>query len=353
LAAQKHFRKWDYYNHKELIMNSVPLDLYRNKVLLSVSIPTYNRANVLEIALNRLLPQFEKHEDHIELVISDNASSDNTQEVIEKYCGLYPALRVKRNLQPYNTGFFGNFKKCRELASGKYFWLLSDNDHINPGVIDFLMDQLSLGNDVGAYYFNNNGPANKYSIERSDVDIFFLSEKAFMITLITSVVMLNDKNLDSLVMVKYPENSFLGFLFLCNALIINKKISIVSGKTYEVDQCKVSWDIFKVWTKDIIECIAYMNDNELLNIKTTKIFINGFLKHNTSIHVYLYLMNKNYNGFKYYEPEELKTLLDQYYSDYSIYKDKILPLFSRTRQSLYFEFICKRIWLKFLRLFKK
>ena len=44
--------------------------------------------------------------------------------------------------QVKNTGYYGNFKKCRELSTGDYFWLLSDNDYVANGLIDYLLDIL-------------------------------------------------------------------------------------------------------------------------------------------------------------------------------------------------------------------
>ena len=56
-----------------------------NRPLLSITIPTWNRAPILEIALSQLLPQLIEFKDSIELIISDNCSTDNTSEVINKF----------------------------------------------------------------------------------------------------------------------------------------------------------------------------------------------------------------------------------------------------------------------------
>jgi abequosyltransferase len=52
--------------------------------ILTIAIPTYNRDFILSKALDNLLPQLSIYEDDIELIISDNASTDNTQEVIKE-----------------------------------------------------------------------------------------------------------------------------------------------------------------------------------------------------------------------------------------------------------------------------
>ena len=53
-----------------------------NKSLFSVIIPTYNRANDLKRCLTSLVSQTYKN---FEVIVCDNASTDNTREVIEQY----------------------------------------------------------------------------------------------------------------------------------------------------------------------------------------------------------------------------------------------------------------------------
>ena len=60
--------------------------------LLTIAIPTYNRANILHIALGILLPQINNYSSEIELIISDNASNDNTQKVIKDLLSQYPTI---------------------------------------------------------------------------------------------------------------------------------------------------------------------------------------------------------------------------------------------------------------------
>jgi len=53
-----------------------------DKPLVSIIIPTYNRANYLEKAIESVLKQTYEN---IEIIVSDNASTDNTMEVMQKY----------------------------------------------------------------------------------------------------------------------------------------------------------------------------------------------------------------------------------------------------------------------------
>ena len=55
------------------------------KKLLSIAIPTYNRAHYLDLCLSQICKQLPGNEQDIELIVSDNASPDNTEEVVKKY----------------------------------------------------------------------------------------------------------------------------------------------------------------------------------------------------------------------------------------------------------------------------
>lgn len=53
--------------------------------LLTIAIPTYERDVWLDNLLDELIPQLKEIESEVELVISNNSSSDRTAEVIEKH----------------------------------------------------------------------------------------------------------------------------------------------------------------------------------------------------------------------------------------------------------------------------
>ncbi|MCK9613953.1 MAG: glycosyltransferase [Candidatus Omnitrophica bacterium] len=93
-------------------------------LLLSICIPTYNRADFLKRTLYYLLEQIDF--EITEIIISDNASSDNTEEVIKEYTEHYPCIKYNRNEK--NIGLDDNAIKCIKLASGEYVWFCSDDD---------------------------------------------------------------------------------------------------------------------------------------------------------------------------------------------------------------------------------
>jgi glycosyltransferase involved in cell wall biosynthesis len=89
----------------------------------SIGIPVYNGENFIQKALDSLLNQtFED----FELIISDNASTDQTEAICQTYVAQDKRVRYLRN--PENIGASGNYTRVFEAASGEYFkWAAHDD----------------------------------------------------------------------------------------------------------------------------------------------------------------------------------------------------------------------------------
>jgi glycosyltransferase involved in cell wall biosynthesis len=90
-------------------------------VKVSVCVPTYNRADLLDVALGSLLAQ--TYED-FELVVLDNDSTDRTADVVA--ARLDPRLRYCRN--PTNVGSIPNWNRCLEEGRGEFVAICHDDD---------------------------------------------------------------------------------------------------------------------------------------------------------------------------------------------------------------------------------
>ena len=100
-------------------------------VFISVIIPTYNRADILESTLNKILNQDLSQ---IEIIISDNCSTDHTSEVVKSH----RSSIIKYYKNDKNQGYTFNYLNCIDLATGKYLLISSDED------IPFVKDILNL-----------------------------------------------------------------------------------------------------------------------------------------------------------------------------------------------------------------
>lgn len=116
------------------------------KPTVSIVIPTHNRAELLKRAINSVLRQtFED----FELIVVDDASSDNTPEVVESINdGRIRYVRLKKNSGgpvARNTGI----KKAR----GEFIALLDDDDEWLPNRLELQIEKFEgLEKDVGVVY---------------------------------------------------------------------------------------------------------------------------------------------------------------------------------------------------------
>jgi abequosyltransferase len=109
-------------------------DNTKNKnIKLSVAIPTYNGAHYIREALDSIISQLDDIDEEIEIVISDNASTDQMPEITREYQNKYPFIKYFRNDE--NIGADRNFDLAVRRSTGEYVWLFSDNDKMTPEAI--------------------------------------------------------------------------------------------------------------------------------------------------------------------------------------------------------------------------
>jgi glycosyltransferase involved in cell wall biosynthesis len=102
----------------------------RSSPLVTVFIPTFERPEQLVRAVESVLDQ---DYGRVEIVISDNASGDETQSLGEKYSADRPSITYRRH--PRNIGPTANFESLRPLGDGDYFMFLGDDDWLDAGYV--------------------------------------------------------------------------------------------------------------------------------------------------------------------------------------------------------------------------
>lgn len=133
--------------------------------MLTISIPTYNRAKYLDLCLQRISEEIdslnEVQRKLIEVHVSDNGSTDDTPIVVsryqERFGKKFEAVRTSDNM-----GMDFNFARCYELAKTPYVWLVGDDDIILPGGFKKVLDVL-IGNEIDLLYVNNYWFQNDYT----------------------------------------------------------------------------------------------------------------------------------------------------------------------------------------------
>jgi abequosyltransferase len=106
---------------------------------LSLCITTYNRAGPLRECLDSIVRAGDGHD--IELVVSDNASTDDTPRVLEEFARRVPWMRWYR--LPQNIGGDRNFYRVTEAAAREYVWVVGDDDRLAPTAIASVLAALA------------------------------------------------------------------------------------------------------------------------------------------------------------------------------------------------------------------
>jgi abequosyltransferase len=131
--------------------------------LLTIAIPTFNRADLLDLCLSQICKQLSPGQTKVELIVSDNNSTDNTKEIVDKYLLRGFGIRYIKNQE--NTGPDRNIFRCFDLASGKYVLVFGSDDVLLDGSIGTILNILENG-EYGIVYLNSYGFFNDYIKEK-------------------------------------------------------------------------------------------------------------------------------------------------------------------------------------------
>jgi glycosyltransferase involved in cell wall biosynthesis len=138
------------------------------EVLVSIGLPIYNGAAHMRRALDSLLAQTHRN---LEIVISDNASTDDTTAICREYMARDPRIVYSRN--DVNIGGLRNFDKVVRLARGDYFMWAAHDDRWAPTFIEAnlrnLLDHPELIASISRVrYLDNEREVFLSQVSRSD-----------------------------------------------------------------------------------------------------------------------------------------------------------------------------------------
>ncbi len=110
----------------------------------SVCIPSYNHGSFIADCIASILQQTLTD---LELIITDDASTDNTEAVIRPFLSQDSRVRYFRN--PRNLGMLGNWNHSLSLAQGEYIKVLGSDDYLEPDCLRRAVGLLDAHPNVG------------------------------------------------------------------------------------------------------------------------------------------------------------------------------------------------------------
>jgi glycosyltransferase involved in cell wall biosynthesis len=114
-----------------------------NAPILSIGVPVFNGEPYIAQSLGAILRQTFTN---LEVIVSDNASTDRTGEICRSYAARDKRIRYSRSLT--NIGLLPNFRRVLELASGEYFMWAASDDYWSPNYVETLVACLEQNPDA-------------------------------------------------------------------------------------------------------------------------------------------------------------------------------------------------------------
>ena len=193
--------------------------MIKDKIRLSICIPTRNRAEFISDALESVISQADKN---IEIVIVDGASTDNTEEVVNSYRDRFKNILYYK--AQANGGVNRDMAKTIELAQGEYCWMLSDDDMLKPGAISRILKEIESGYEI---YLSN--------VTACSLDMGPIRERYWLSTFVKDRVFNLHENKE---LIEYFDKAnSIGALFsYMSSIVLLRQEWIRIGYDYDFDQ---------------------------------------------------------------------------------------------------------------------
>lgn len=138
---------------------------------LSICIPTFNRSYHLNNCLNSIM-QNGKYTKYVEICISDNDSTDETEKIVNSY-KKFLNINYKKNVS--NLGVAKNILKSVELSNSDFCWIVGDDDLLLDNALKVVLDLIKNYNNTDFFYVNsfhlNSSELKNYSYPTKTGDI--------------------------------------------------------------------------------------------------------------------------------------------------------------------------------------
>jgi glycosyltransferase involved in cell wall biosynthesis len=126
---------------------------------ISICIPTYNRAEHLKNCLHSIILNPAIANDNIQICVSDNCSTDETEKVVRH---AQNKIRIKYDKKIKNYGMARNILKAVEMADGEFVWLLGDDDLLLTNALEQIYNLVIKYPDIDFFYVNSFHLSTEY-----------------------------------------------------------------------------------------------------------------------------------------------------------------------------------------------
>jgi len=258
--------------------------------LLTIAIPTYNRADFLALNLKRLFEELadldEQFRNLVKVIVSNNASIDHTSVILSNYSHIKNEIfEAVNNIE--NIGADRNVVQCYKLAKTPYVWILGDDDVILSGglrlVLKVLYDNSPDLIYLEGYSFSSNyldEPKNekKKSIFKYSKALDFVKYTHIRLTFLTAIIVRS--GLDQTPYSKLLNNSKLtqlGWVF--PSIRDGKKFIVLRHRVYAAREVSPGdYDPVEVFGENLIHIAnnIFVRQPELANVIKNSAIVSWF-----------------------------------------------------------------------------
>lgn len=296
--------------------------------LLSIVIPTYNRAELLDYCLGVQIPLARIH--NIQIFIFDNASLDETEIVVKKRIKEYPLIRYFCSEE--NIGPDGNFERALKYPKTEYVWLLGDSYLLPDNGIDYLLNLISADAKMYDVFLFNVGNEVKDVPSKDYVNQnLLLSELCWLMTCMSCLVY-SSKLIANADFPRYRNTNFIqtGIIF---EYIANSKFNIHWESNISVKRWsnfnkieKESWqsNVLEVWFRNRANFIFSLPPSYNLDIKLKSI-MEADIRSKISIKKLFLYRSKDIINYKTYKKYKYLLPITVEYSSFIVLFVSIIP----------------------------
>ena len=287
-----------------------------SKPLLSICIPTYNRSKYLDQCLGALVNQ--ERFDEIEVVISDNCSTDDTESVGIRYQNDYPNIIYFRNEDNVRDK---NFSLALNRATGCLRKLTNDTVIYKSGSVKYMLEAAEANvDDRRQVYFLSTGQLSADSVCADTLDEY-INTAGINLTWIRSLAIWEEDCEDLGIMEDNAKSQLGQIPFLLHdsekhggAVIYDRVIM----DSIEVDKKNVSYGIYKVFYESFLGFIKAKVDEGKVSVETYESLRKKILFDFFSV----WVLNREFIPDKFvFSDEDLPKLIEEAYSYEPYYKE--------------------------------
>lgn len=233
--------------------------------LLSLCIPIYNRLEYLKRMLERFLEDKILFEETIDLLISDNCSTDDLESCVNEFKS--KGLKITYNRNQKNLGPDRNFLYCFNHAKGKYCWLLGSDDIPVKGFLNSLVTVLQ-GKEYGLVHLNHHSDGLSQLFEYSD-NQKMVENIAHWITFMSSNI-INTKNIAFINSNQYMDTYLIQvpyYLYSCLNSPVNAIYKYSCFEKNDDSANNGSYNLFQVFVQNLFDVYERFYQQKMLSRK--------------------------------------------------------------------------------------